>query len=604
VGSKHLSVFYFCLLAGCAGFTPQPGPGPEPGGNYVLLTEPFIALGDTQEHESTGYPLHDNDSAVDAYVEVAQRPPEQTLFGRRLMEWALGSLAPDEPFLHLGDVMDLSCRVEAQRMAHIFKAAGHSGAILPGNHDGLFFGIYAVNLFDTALATEASNWNRACRRGAAPDDVRHKSEKEAFTKRDFIAFYIATHVAGEPPKHGLRTPPETGAHVLSWRNPDPEAFLSAIEARLIDGIAFADSFIAQRLKLPRAPGATHEVIVIGLDTNQAGPLVGMWDTLMGRSPGSTGHVRPDQIAAVGKWVDEARAKGDIVVFAGHHNWGSLGLPTRALLGRLMADLKHPLIYLSAHTHRGFWAEHRALGRAPLLELNVSSLSDWPLAYRRIRFAYDALGQRLKVIADLLPQGDAPARSDADLLAAWEKQTCAGTGVAVERMNRKDLALVRQQRDSRGSLVEWLLESLGAFCEPCDSLVYEHAQRYQDELLATLIEVSEDLGRDAHQLHELPPPAWCRGRDYVDCTNAIIAERATGHDAHVDLFRRKATMVSLLNEHLDDLASHRAKAYMTCRAVLAAKIDFDLTPEDRNANRGEAKRIAEQFFRIEASVGMR
>ena len=59
----------------------------------------------------------------------------------------------------------------------------------------------------------------------------------------------------------------------------------------------------------------------------------------------------------------------------------------------------------------------------------------------------------------------------------------------------------------------------------------------------------------------------------------------------------------LNDHLDDLDSHRAKAYMTCRAVQAAKFDFDATDEDHNFDRGEAKRHAEQFFRIEASVGM-
>jgi hypothetical protein len=37
-------------------------------------------------------------------------------------------------------------------------------------------------------------------------------------------------------------------------------------------------------------------------------------------------------------------------------------------------------------------------------------------------------------------------------------------------------------------------------------------------------------------------------------------------------------VALLNDHLDDLDSHRAKAYMTCRAVQAAKLDFDATDE--------------------------
>jgi hypothetical protein len=61
-------------LGGCATFVLQKGRDPEPGGQYVVLTTPIIAIGDTQEHLSTGYPLHDNYRAVDAYVEVTQRP--------------------------------------------------------------------------------------------------------------------------------------------------------------------------------------------------------------------------------------------------------------------------------------------------------------------------------------------------------------------------------------------------------------------------------------------------------------------------------------------------------------------------------------------------
>ncbi len=47
------------MLASCAAFVPQPGPKVDPPGRYVDLTLPITALGDTQEHESTGYPLHD-----------------------------------------------------------------------------------------------------------------------------------------------------------------------------------------------------------------------------------------------------------------------------------------------------------------------------------------------------------------------------------------------------------------------------------------------------------------------------------------------------------------------------------------------------------------
>lgn len=589
------------LLAGCAGFQPQPGPGPEPKADYRPLTTPIIAVGDTQEHESTGYPLHDNDSAVDAYVEVTQRPPEQTLFGRRLLEWALAS-HPDEPFIHLGDVMDLSCRSEAARMGRIFEASKSPGAILPGNHDGLMFGIFAHNLYDPASATP-HRWNQLCRRGADRDRREFKTENEALTKRGFIATYLSDQLKTPHPKPGLVAPPPQGPHIVEWRNPDPDAFLSAARGELIDGPLHADSFLAQRLVLPRAPGATRRTIVIALDTNQSGALVSTWDTLMGRSPGSMGYIHPDQVTAVTGWVDEAVAAGDIVIFAGHHNWRSLGLGSRLMLRNLMAEFDHPLVYLSAHTHRGFWAMHRALARQPLLELNVSSLSDWPIAYRRIDFAYDEKARRLLMRGDLMPRGMLPNTSDADLLAAWREKACADADVPVSRLDDEDRKLVRAQKSARGNLMEWLLAALGPYCESCEEPLYKHAQAYLDEILEIVLELDADLGPDAHQLHTLKLPAWCAGRDFSACTRNVMAEKAGDFPAHVALFRRKAALAALFNEHLDDLTIHRAKAYMTCRAVLAAKDDFDATPDDKNSNRGEEKRRTEQFFRIEASVGM-
>lgn len=591
------------LLSACAGFVPQVGPPPEPAGDeqYRALTTPIVVVGDTQEHESTGFPLHENDSAVDVFVEVAQRPPEQPLFGRRLLEWALGR-HPAEPFLHLGDVMDLSCRSEAQRMARIFERAGRPGAVLQGNHDGLMFGIYGYDLMAAALDGGARHWNRACRRGAAPENERHKSDQEALSKRDFIALYLdqQARLLGAD---ALRAPAR-GPHRLRWRNPAPESFVSAVEARLLGNHLYADSFIAQRLLLPAAPGAQRRVIVIALDTNQAGAVVGTWDLLMGRSPGSVGHVHPDQVEAVTPWVDAAVQAGDIVVFAGHHHWQGLGLPTRLMLRQLMGRLPHPLVYLSAHTHRGFWAEHRALDNRPLLELNVSSLSDWPLAWRRLHFSYDEQRQRLRLHGELMPRGEQPLRSDADLLAAWEAQTCAATGPALPDFHRADRELVLRQRASRGSLFEWAVSALGPVCERCEQPLYEHALAYQEAMLQAIAQLAADLGQQAHGLYDVTLPAWCGDSDFVDCIASVRGRVASDLQGQKQLFRQQAELSDRLGNHLDDLRSPQAQAYMSCRAVQAAKIDFDLTADDRNAHRGEANRRAEQFFRVEASVGMR
>jgi hypothetical protein len=303
------------------------------------------------------------------------------------------------------------------------------------------------------------------------------------------------------------------------------------------------------------------------------------------------------------WVLEAARHGDIVVFAGHHNWRSLGLPTRILLRELMSNLGHPLVYLSAHTHRGFWAVHRALDRRPLLELNVSSLSDWPIAYRRISFAYDEQAQRLLVRGQLMPSGARGVDSDAALMAAWQDQACATIGPVGPDFARFDREMVLRQRQSRGSLVEWALAALAPVCETCEQPLYEHAQAYQDELLDAIVQLSGDLGRDAHRLHEARLPAWCGAADFLDCVKGLKGKRAQDFKAHVELFRRKAELVDVLGSHLDDLRSPQATDYMACRAVQAARIDFDLTDDSRNNDRGEAKRRAEQFFRVEASVGL-
>jgi hypothetical protein len=61
-------------------------------------------------------------------------------------------------------------------------------------------------------------------------------------------------------------------------------------------------------------------------------------------------------------------------------------------------------------------------------------------------------------------------------------------------------------------------------------------------------------------------------------------------------------VDALGAQLDNLTSPRVKAYMTCRAALAAKDDYDLTPEKRRGGDGEAVR-RRAFFQTGATIGM-
>ena len=590
------------VVAGCA-TVPVPTPPPaDPPGHYVVLTRPFIALGDTQEHESTGFPLHDNDGAVDEYVEVAQRPPEQPLFGRRILEWALTS-HPDEPVVHMGDLLDVSCESELARMRKVFEAARQPHAILPGNHDGLLFGIFNYDVFDNLFTGTTSDWDRACRRGRGESaTVVEPRSGAALTKRGYIVAYLNFLVGGPHSRIDGLTMPKAGETTYSWRNADPEGFIEAIEAKILSDRDFARSFVAQKLRLPPAPGAPRRVTVIALDTNQVTALVSTLDTVRGVSPGHFGNVLADQIDAVSPWVDEARRAGDIVVFAGHHNWDQLNLGTRGRLAVLMASVDSPLVYLSAHTHRGYWASHRVLTRS-MLELNVNSLSDWPISYRRVTFALDEQANRLKVSAEIMPNLGMSPRDDDDLLRAWVSETCALSGMTASQIESQELAVVRKQRESRGTLLDWLYEGLGESCPSCLQSLYESGGRYQDALLETIHDLYQDVGSGIPSIHTVQRPARCEGRSVPACMAMLRATHPTDLEGTIALVRAKAQFVDTVNGELDDLQAPQLRAYMTCRAVLAAKIDHDLTPGGRRAGTDEAARRAQHFFRIEATVGM-
>jgi Calcineurin-like phosphoesterase len=373
---------FVLAFAGCA---TQPGHlATDLPGRYVSLTRPIIAVGDTQEHNATGFPLHQEDGAVDSYVEVAQRPPEQPLFGRRLLEFAIQK-HPDLPLVHLGDVVDMSCQSEWRRMRKIFDTGEQPKVVLPGNHDGLLFGIFNHDLITDYLKGEVMEWQRGCRESSETDEIEPDSEGRgpALNKRMFIQKYIEFLSAGPNSYIGFTSTKKVQGLKdiqLTWINPDPDGFVEKLDANLVFGRNYASSYIVQKLRLPPAPEAGRRVTMIGIDTSQLNVAIGVLNMLSGGSPGDTGRILDDEAKVIKRYVEEALQAGEIVIFAGHHSWRQLDQGSKNRLAKIMESVDNPLVYISAHTHEGSWAMHR-LGNRSLLELNVSSLSDWPIAYR-------------------------------------------------------------------------------------------------------------------------------------------------------------------------------------------------------------------------------
>jgi len=397
-------------------------------------------------------------------------------------------------------------------------------------------------------------------------------------------------------------PRDSGSQRLEYLNPNPEAFVEKLEAYLIDGRDYAKSYIVQKLRLPAAPGSPRRVTIIAFDTAQLNVLIGYFEMLFGESPGDRGRVLGEQANVIAKFVEDARQAGEMIVFAGHHSWGQLDPGSRSRLQSIMERVEHPLLYLSAHTHEGSWQVYR-VGERDLLDLNVSSLSDWPLAYRLVSFGYDPRANRIHVFADLLPSQGTPPKNDEELLTNWTRPSCSQAGVSVEKVAKEDLAAVQAQKESRGSLVAWIFAGVLDNFDSGKQTMYENANRYQDGFLHIIDEMYDDLGGQVRDLSWVSPPDFCAGKSVRDCASSLLSAEYDPLSSATEIFRKKALFVDVVGDQLEGIDDPRLHGYMVCRTALAAKYDYDLTDEGKQPGGSESKRRSRDFFRTEATVGM-
>jgi hypothetical protein len=421
----------------------------------------------------------------------------------------------------------------------------------------------------------------------------------------FLQKYIEFLATGPHSHFGLKSPQRTKDLKdiqLAWVNPDQEGFVEKVDANLVFGRNYATSFIVQKLRLPPAADASRRVTIVGIDTSQLSVAIGVLNMLAGESPGDTGRVLDGQARIIETYVKEAQRAGEIVIFAGHHSWNQLDAGSRSLLAKIMEQVDNPLVYISAHTHEGWWAMHR-LGNRSLLELNVSSLADWPIAYRRISFAYDPAAKRIKVSADLMPMTESPPQSDNEILDAWVRQACTEVEIPLETIARRDQATVTAQRESRGTLFDWAFSSFEGISDAARLNLYEHAHSYIDGLLDVIMSTHGNLGGQVPELEEVTVPGYCVAGSVKACAAALLSMQHSDLPTSIESYRKKSFFAYTVGEQWDDIQDPRAKAYMTCRAAISAKDDFDMTPEDKRPGTTEERRRNRDFFRAEATVGM-
>lgn len=101
-----------------------------------------------------------------------------------------------------------------------------------------------------------------------------------------------------------------------------------------------------------------------------------------RTAGTNGEILQDQADAAVAAIERLRKENPSarVILFGHHDLVSLSEPTHEHLAKMITAGAQPL-YVSAHTHLGFWKFHRLHDSISVIELNVGSLLDDPVHFR-------------------------------------------------------------------------------------------------------------------------------------------------------------------------------------------------------------------------------
>jgi hypothetical protein len=385
--------------------------------NIVDITAPVLLLADTQEHEIGGLPITLLSPAIDRENEVTIRPVYHSLYLRKLLEEIILK-TNSKMIIHLGDAMDISCISEWNRLSNSIAMAMEKRRrfnqeipfyLLPGNHDGFMAGTMNPNDFEakggfTGLLG-SQGWQMACsdgthninegsqngkpRRfsGTIQKDIKNAS-KRYFITRDVALKKINDF--NKIQKSSINNISYNGTYDSQIKT------ISAFSEDDSDCNLYSCSYLTQLIQLPPTNiNTTRKAYLLAFDTNQSEIEVLAYKTANHESIGDWGNVYSDQINSAKALLSKIDDK-DIVIFSGHHPWESLDSNTQDRLVELFKTRKHAIVYVSAHTHSGYWARHDLGDNLKMLELNISSLADWPIASKALKISASSDGRVIRI----------------------------------------------------------------------------------------------------------------------------------------------------------------------------------------------------------------
>jgi hypothetical protein len=381
----------------------------DPAEEGWVTTRPVLLVADCQIHNLYSKPIPDRNLSIKMFVNTAIRPPQLDMYADEVLGWVLQNTPVEtEAVIHLGDAVDLACEGEFRTFLDVMKKAGKPWLMVPGNHDCYYFGTYDPR--NPVL------WEDACYGSGRP------LEKDLL-----IRFYVAALVEQDLPGTrelakalGLYDERDQGLSALADRvplhfewvaSPDLDSFLKAIVWH-IDLEKPWRSFVLQRADMS-GPDPRIRIHTILTDSTQYAELPALvpnaWDNYpLELDSGMTGELLSDQLRIIRTWMETA--DGTRFVLMLHHPFSAIASKSRSSLRWLWARYAFGGI-VTAHTHAGYFEQHRLEGDKQGLEINVGSTTDWPMDWRTMvvhakegsRFAY--LDTPYFTLVDLLKNED-------------------------------------------------------------------------------------------------------------------------------------------------------------------------------------------------------
>lgn len=354
------------------------------------------------------------------------------------------------------------------------------------------------------------------------------------------------------------------------------------------------SFIVQKVGLPAAATSPYKVSLVLIDTSNVEYEYAVRHLLRRMSVGDVGHLSPSQLGAIERVLTQREAN-EIIVLGGHHDWSSLDAESRRALERLLVEKLggQPFVYLSAHTHEGWWKIHR-IGTRELLELNVSSLADWPLAYRLTSLAYSPSLNRLRLDARLEPSlasaaPSSPADADLRLRQAWHYEQCgapqtptAGKIDPPQWWSSQGQIVLRHRANERSFLQGiplWFQMVPHALRDP-----YTYVDSLND-LNEGLASVRDLVVHDASLEQTLAAsPTVARLRGGASLPQWLDEVRATTGPA-THRYEVESTAAIALTKAIDDIHDRSLVSLLACRAATAAMVETPHELRPPSAGRG-------------------